>query len=185
MNKKKRIWLNCFKKQSSFVCYWVNGACELWGSYFPPLRHAITYSTPFCQHSCNVDQIALSLSLSVFHIFLLEVSPTFALSLISLLLMVCLIAKVLFFISIFVPFTGRKVHFLPVRCSPAAGGSAHARNHGGVWLACFFHRHFKVPGVSGVHQHAEDNCGSQVMKKLSFSHKHTHSRSVFILNLYL
>lgn len=68
---------------------------------------------------------------------------------------------------------GWEVHVLPVRRGSTAGGSAHACHHGGVWLACFFYRHFQVPRVPGLHQHTEDNCGSQVMNILLHMYAHT------------
>lgn len=82
---------------------------------------------------------------------------------------------------------GREVHVLPVRRSPAAGSVAHACHYGGVWLACFFYRHFQVPWVPGIYQHTEDNCGSQVVNTLPHMYTHTqiHKHTLFILNLYL
>ena len=77
---------------------------------------------------------------------------------------------------------GWEVHVLPVRRGSAAGGSAHACHHGGVWLACFFYRHFQVPWVPGFHQHTEGNCGSQVMITLPL---HVQTHTLFILSLYL
>lgn len=91
------------------------------------------------------------------------------LQLIQLLRQICWLSLLLACVPLV---AGWEVHVLPVRRRSAAGGSAHALHHGGVWLACFFYRHFQVPRVPGFHQHTEDNCGSQVMNT---TRTHTHT----------
>lgn len=57
---------------------------------------------------------------------------------------------------------GREVDVLPVWRLHPAGGAADAEHHGGVRLAHLLHRHVKVSGLPGVHQHLEDDSGQQV-----------------------